>query len=77
MFDRSNWGAPQGTRCPPLVHLNGGRLMDRRDQELLDKQLSQINDLAPDEGKIVLMFVGVFLAGVFLGAILLGHGGVL
>ena len=48
--------------------------MDRRDQELLDKQLWGVSPNPPRNGDIIgVAFVAVFLAGIAIGEILFAH----
>ena len=48
--------------------------MDRRDQELLDKQMRRVS--APrNDGAIALMVAAMFLVGMALGGILSPHEG--
>lgn len=48
--------------------------MDRRDQELLDKQLWSVNPAAPRSGGTLgLTFVAAFLGGLFIGGFLFAH----
>jgi hypothetical protein len=44
--------------------------MDRRDQELLDKQLRRVQPVRANDGTMILAIVAVFLAGVTLGGFL-------
>ena len=43
--------------------------MDKRDQELLDKQLWGVSSRSPQNGIIVLIIVAVFLVGMGIGDI--------
>jgi hypothetical protein len=47
--------------------------MDRRDQELLEKQLRQLNPPPRHDGMAILVLVAVLLAGIALGGIWFGH----
>jgi hypothetical protein len=47
--------------------------MDRRDQELLEKQLRQLNLPQRHDGMAILVLVAVLLAGIALGGIWFGH----
>jgi hypothetical protein len=50
--------------------------MNRRDRELLDKQLWGVHSSAPVEGgPLSFAFVAVFLGGLFLGGWLFAHTG--
>jgi len=41
--------------------------MDRRDQELLDKQMRRLQPTIGQEGTLIAVFLGVFLIGVTFG----------
>jgi hypothetical protein len=47
--------------------------MDRRDEELLDKQLRAIHPRPRRQGVMIAAIVTVFFAGIALGGILFGH----
>jgi hypothetical protein len=47
--------------------------MDRRNQELLDKQLRTISPSPRNDGVIILTVVAVFFAGLTIGDILFAH----
>ena len=47
--------------------------MDRRDKELLDKQLARFQPPPRRDGLMVLAVVGVFLAGVTAGSFLFAY----
>jgi hypothetical protein len=47
--------------------------MDRRDQELLDRQLSKFNSPRRHDGIVTLALVAVFFAGVTLGGLFIEH----
>jgi hypothetical protein len=47
--------------------------MDKRERELLERQLHQLSMPSRHEGATILMLVCMFLAGVTLGAIWFGH----
>ena len=49
-----------------------GTQMDRRDQELLDKQMRRLTP-PRHEGVIALMLAAMFLVGVTLGSVLSPH----
>jgi hypothetical protein len=54
--------------------VKGDSKMDRRDQELLDKQLWGVSRSPPRNGDIIgLGFVVVFLASIAIGDILFAH----
>jgi hypothetical protein len=44
--------------------------MDRRDQELLDKQLRRVTPAPRNDGTMILAIVAVFVAGMTLGGYL-------
>ena len=44
--------------------------MDKRDQELLDKQLWAVSPHPPENGVIALTIIAVFLVGIGIGDIL-------
>jgi len=44
--------------------------MDKRDWELLDKQLWGVNRSSPDSGIIIISLITVFLVGIGIGDIL-------
>jgi hypothetical protein len=46
--------------------------MDRRDQELLDKQMQRLSPPRND-GAIAVLFVAMFLVGMTLGGVLSEH----
>jgi hypothetical protein len=46
--------------------------MDRRDQELLDKQMRRLT-LPSNEGVIAVMLATMFLVGITLGSVLSPH----
>jgi hypothetical protein len=46
--------------------------MDRRDQELLDKQMRMLSP-PRNEGVIVLMLAAMFLVGIALGSVVFPH----
>ena len=48
--------------------------MNKRDQELLDKQLGRIVPAARHDGTMILAVVAVFFVGLALGAILFPRG---
>jgi hypothetical protein len=50
----------------------GTSKMDRRDQELLDKQMRRLTPLR-HEGVIALMLAAMFLVGMTLGSVLSPH----
>jgi hypothetical protein len=47
---------------------NGRREMNRRDQELLDKQMRRFGPAPRRDGTMMLALVAVFLAGMTIGA---------
>jgi len=47
--------------------------MDKRDQELLDKQLARFQPPPRRDGLMVLAIVGVFLAGMTAGSFLFAY----
>jgi hypothetical protein len=49
--------------------------MERRDQELLDKQLRHVQVAARDDGVIVLVLTAVFFAGMAIGGFLYAYSG--
>jgi len=49
--------------------------MNRRDQELLDKQFSWLHDAPRDDGALALAAVVVFLAGISPGGAVFAHTG--
>ena len=50
--------------------------MNRREWDLLDKQLSGVHPHAPiDNGALSLAFIAVFLGGLFLGGWMFAHKG--
>ena len=51
---------------------NGDVKMNRRDQELLDKQMARLTPPG-NEGAIALMLAAMFLVGVTLGGVLSTH----
>ena len=51
---------------------NGNVKMNRRDQELLDKQMRRLTP-PRNEGVIALMLAAMFLVGVTLGSVLSPH----
>jgi hypothetical protein len=46
--------------------------MDRRDQELLDKQMRRLSP-ARNDGAIAVMLAAIFLVGMTLGSVLSPH----
>jgi hypothetical protein len=48
--------------------------MDRRDQELLDKQLSRVSPAPRNDGVMILAIVAVFFAGMTVGSFLVDEG---
>jgi len=48
----------------------GDSNMDKRDQELLDKQLRGVSRRPPDSGIVILGLITVFLIGIGIGDIL-------
>ena len=48
----------------------GDSNMDKRDQELLDKQLWGVSRSSPDSGIIIIGLIAVFLVGIGIGDIL-------
>ena len=54
------------------MNKNGELKMDRRDQELLDKQMGRLSPLRND-GAIAVMFAAMFLVGMALGGVLSAH----
>jgi hypothetical protein len=48
--------------------------MDRRDWELLDKQMGRLQPAPRRDSVMALMLVGVFLAGITAGAFLAASG---
>ncbi|HML06716.1 MAG TPA: hypothetical protein VK430_01115 [Xanthobacteraceae bacterium] len=48
--------------------------MNRRDQELLDKQLRRL-DPPRHDGTIILMVVATFFAGLIIGGVISAHEG--
>ena len=54
------------------MNKNGDAKMDRRDQELLDKQMRRLTP-PRHEGVIALMLAAMFLVGVTLGSVLSPH----
>ena len=54
------------------MNKNGDLKMDRRDQELLDKQMGRLSPLRND-GAIAVMFAAMFLVGMALGGVLSAH----
>jgi len=47
--------------------------MNQRDRELLDKQLKWIVPTSRHNGAIILVMVGIFVAGIALGSTLSAH----
>jgi len=47
--------------------------MNERERKLLDKQLWGVSPSPPERGALALAFVGVFLGGLFIGAMLFPH----
>jgi hypothetical protein len=47
--------------------------MDRRDQDLLDKQMRRLAPMPRNDGAMILALVAVFLAGMTLGAAMFAH----
>ena len=47
--------------------------MDQHDQELLDKQIRQIDPAPRNDGVMMLAIVAVFFAGITLGGVLVGY----
>ena len=54
------------------MNKNGDLKMDRRDQELLDKQMGRLSPPRND-GAIAVMFAAMFLVGMALGGVLSAH----
>jgi len=54
------------------MNKNGDVKMDRRDQELLDKQMRRLTP-PRHEGVIALMLAVMFLVGMTLGSVLSAH----
>jgi hypothetical protein len=54
------------------MNKNGDVKMDRRDQELLDKQMRRLTPPRNDE-VIVMMLAAMFLVGMALGGVLSPH----
>jgi hypothetical protein len=54
------------------MNKNGELKMDRRDQELLDKQMGRLSPPRND-GAIAVMFAAMFLVGMALGGVLSAH----
>lgn len=48
--------------------------MNRRDRELLDRQLKRLQPLPPRNGIIMLTIVGVYIAGMSVGSFLFAFG---
>jgi hypothetical protein len=48
--------------------------MDRRDQELLDKQLRRVTPAPRNDGIMILAIVAVFFAGMTVGSFLVDEG---
>lgn len=71
---RTIWNLDLGTGNPQgafIDYLLMRRIkMDKRDQELLDKQLSSISGPPQDGGIIGLTIIAVFLVGIGIGNIL-------
>jgi hypothetical protein len=55
--------------CVSYEHKMGTSKMDRRDQELLDKQMRRLSP-PQNEGVIVVMLAAMFLVGMTLGSVL-------
>jgi hypothetical protein len=53
-------------------HKMGTSKMDRRDQELLDKQMRRLTP-PQNEGVIAVMLAAMFLVGMTLGSVLSAH----
>ena len=54
------------------INKNWGRKMDRRDKELLDKQMQRLS--APrNDGVIGVMLAAMFLVGVAIGGVVFPH----
>ena len=49
--------------------------MDRRDRELLDRQMSRIQLPVPRDGVLILAMAGVFIAGLTVGGLMFTFGG--
>ena len=58
--------------CVSYEHKMGTSKMDRRDQELLDKQMRRLSP-PQNEGVIVVMLATMFLVGMALGGVLSPH----
>jgi len=54
------------------MNKNGDAKMDRRDQELLDKQMRRLTP-PRHEGVIAVMLAAMFLVGMTLGSVLSPH----
>jgi hypothetical protein len=54
------------------MNKNGDLKMDRRDQELLDKQMRRLTP-PRNEGAIAVMLAAMFLVGMALGSVLSEH----
>jgi len=52
---------------------NGDVKMNRRDQELLDKQMARLTPPRNNEGAIAVMIAAMFLVGMALGSVLSPH----
>ena len=52
---------------------NGDVKMNRRDQELLDKQMRRLTPPPPNEGAIAVMLAAMFLIGITVGSFLSVH----
>jgi hypothetical protein len=58
--------------CVSFGTKNGDSKMDRRDQELLDKQMRRLTPPRND-GAIAVMVAAMFLVGIALGSVLSPH----
>jgi len=61
-------------RCE-RVRLKENDPMNRRDQELLDKQFRWLHDAPRNDGALALGVIVVFLAGISLGGAVFAHTG--
>jgi hypothetical protein len=65
--------AKQGPFCCVFYQTKNGNVkMDRRDQELLDKQMRRLTP-PRNEGVIAVMLAAMFLVGMTLGSVLSPH----
>jgi hypothetical protein len=53
----------------------GDREMDRRDQELLDRQLRHVEFAAHNDGVVMLALTAVFFTGMAIGGFLYAYAG--